>query len=235
MIDTSNWDLYWNIEDGKPIRGNLVYSSYISPDSKQYCQKFQRDIRYHPFEEENAQWTDELLEDRFRRELKYHARASQSMPVLEIADVDEQSRSIVYNWPGDDFLMQGIYAGSYEAVLPDWQQQWSNLIEKMWMANITKLSLHPNSWTVRDGELVPLNWFYCYDTTTDTDSFENMAIQISSGRKETLYSILEKYNMDFFTQYPVAQLQRVAFNSFKKNYPIDLMDRMIYDHSMFTN
>jgi len=44
MIDTSNWNLYWNTEEGQTVRGNLVYSAYVSPDGKQYCQKFQRDI-----------------------------------------------------------------------------------------------------------------------------------------------------------------------------------------------
>lgn len=227
MLDTSNWNLYWNTENGRPIRGNLVYSAYISPDSKQYCQKFQRDIRYHPFAEENAQWTEELLEDRFRKELKYHAVASHSMPVLEIVDVDEQSRSIVYNWPGDDFLMQGIHTGSYETVLSDWKEQWIARIKEMRRANIVKLSLHPNSWTVRDGVLVPMNWFYCYDTDTGTDSFTNMNIQISTGRRENLYPILEKYGIDFDTEYLATRLQVIAFNSFRKNYPDDLIDRIL--------
>ena len=227
MIDTTNWNLYWNVEYGETIRGNLVYSAYISPDSKQYCQKFQRDIRYHPFAEENAQWTEELLEDRFRKELKYHARASQSMPVLEIVDVDEHSRSIVYNWPGDDFLMQGIHTGSYEAVLPDWKEQWIARIKEMRQANIVKLSLHPNSWTARNGVLVPMNWFYCYDADTGYDSFTNMNIQISSGRRENLYPILNAHGIDFDTDYAATKLQIVAFNSFRKNYPGDLIDRIL--------
>jgi len=227
MIDTSNWSLYWNTENGQTIRGNLVYSAYVSPSGKHYCQKFQRDIRYHPFDEENAQWTDALLEDRFRKELKYHARAKESMPVLEMVDVDEASRTIVYRWPGDDFLMQGIQAGSYEAVLPNWKEQWIARIKEMRLANIVKLSLHPNSWTVSNGSLVPLNWFYCYDADAGYDSFANMNIQISSGRRENLYPILEKYNIDFDTDYPATQLQVIAFNSFRKNYPRDLIDRIL--------
>lgn len=227
MIDTTNWNLYWNLEGTEQVRANLVYSAYISPDKKHFCQWFKRDDNYHTDREENALWTDALLEDRFRKELFYHNHASKSMPVLDIADVDEATRKVVYKWPGNDFLMQSIVSGSRESTLLNWQDQWVSLIRKMWTANITKLSLHPNSWTVRDGELVPLNWFYCYDTDTGTDSFENMSIQISPGRKETLYSIIEKYNMDFTTMYPVKKLQRVAFNSFKKNYPTELMDKMI--------
>ena len=149
------------------------------------------------------------------------------MPVLEIVDVDEASRTIVYRWPGDDFLMQGIHAGSYEAVLPNWKEQWIARIKEMRLANIVKLSLHPNSWTVSNGSLVPLNWFYCYDADTGYDSFANMNIQISSGRRENLYPILKKYNIDFDTDYPATQLQVIAFNSFRKNYPSDLIDRIL--------
>jgi hypothetical protein len=149
------------------------------------------------------------------------------MPVLNMVDVNFLSRQVVYEWPGDDFLMQGHYLGSREAVLPDWQVQWTNLIEKMWNANITKLSLHPNSWTVRNGELIPFNWFYCYDTDIGTDSFANMNIQISSGRKQNLYPILQKFDIDWDTNYPVKKLQCVALNSFRKNYPNELIDSVL--------
>jgi hypothetical protein len=226
MTDVTNWDLYWNYEQGDCYRANLVYSAYCSPDKKHFCQWFHRDNKYHRDEYENSLWTDELLEDRFRRELKYHERASKVMPVLDIVDIDEKARKVIYAWPGDDFLMQ-TFRLSREEVLPDWQEQWISLIEKMWSANITKLSLHPNSWTVRDGVLVPFNWFYCYDTDTGTDSFENMSIQISQGRKENVYPILERFNIDWEKQYPVKQLQLIAFNSFRNNYPSELIDRII--------
>jgi hypothetical protein len=227
MTDITNWDLYRNVENGESFRANLVYSAYRSPDKKHFCQWFVRDPNYHIDLYENSLWTDELLEDRFQRELKYHERASKVMPTLDIVDVDLRTRQIVYAWPGDDFLMQSYHQGTREKVLPDWQEQWVSLIEKMWSVNITKLSLHPNSWTVRDGVLVPFNWFYCYDTDTDTDSFENMSIQISHGRKQDVYPILERFKIEWEKQYPVKQLQLIAFNSFRKNYPSELIDRIL--------
>jgi hypothetical protein len=72
-----------------------------------------------------------------------------------------------------------------------------------------------------------MNWFYCYDADTGYDSFANMNIQISSGRRENLYPILEKYNIDFDTDYSATQLQVIAFNSFRKNYSSDLIDRVL--------
>jgi len=236
MVNVKNWDLYWNEENGNSFRANLVYSAYRSPDKKHFCQWFVRDPKYHPDLYENSLWTDELLEDRFQKELKYYERASRVMPTLDIVDVDVKSRQIVYAWPGDDFLMQTL-SSSREEVLPDWQEQWISLIEKMWDNNITKLSLHPNSWTVRDGVLVPFNWFYCYDTDTGTDSFSKMNIQISSGRRENLHFILKRFNIDWDTEYPVSKLQLIAFNSFRKNYPEELIERIIkkHDYRLSTN
>ena len=142
MTDVTNWNLYWNFEQGECFRANLVYSAYRSPDEKHFCQWFVRDPKYHTNLYENSLWSDELLEDRFQKELKYHQRASKVMPTLDIVEVDMKLRQIIYAWPGDDFLMQSLYQGSREQVLPDWQEQWVSLIEKMWSANITKLSLH---------------------------------------------------------------------------------------------
>jgi hypothetical protein len=185
---------------------------------------FNRDPNYHPDSVENSQWTTELLTDRFQKELLFYNRARTSMPVLELEDVDSLNRVIVLRWPGDDFLMQSYHAGSMESILPDWKEQWLSRIEEMWSLNITKLSLHPNSWTVRDGVLVPFNWFFCYNTDTDVDSFSNFAIQISSGRLDGLWKIFETVGITFDGTYPVTKLQEAAFHSFKKNYPEDLMD-----------
>lgn len=227
MLDEKKWDLYWNIDNGYSCRANLVYTAYVSKDKKHFCMWFDRDTRYHSDIEENKAWTEELLTDRFNKELKFYNRARTSMPVLDIDDVDNTNRIIVFRWPGDDFLMQSHYAGSMEAVLPDWKTQWLSRINEMWNLNITKLSLHPNSWTVRDGVLVPFNWFFCYDTDTDSDSFSNFAIQISSGRLEGLWQVFEEVGINFNDAYPVKKLQEAAFHSFKKNYPADLMNTVL--------
>lgn len=227
MIDLSKWSLYWNLEGSQLVRANLVYSAYVSPDRKSFCQWFARDPMYHPHDSENQRWTEELLEDRFRKELKYHTRATRFMPTLPVLDVDEKERKIVFNWPGDDFLMQSINAGSREAVIADWKDQWLDLILKMQTANITKLSLHPNSWTVIKGRLIPFNWFFCYDTDTGRDSFSNLMIQISSGRMEKLEHILEKLNIDKDQMYSAARLQTAALESFRSNYDDMFIDRVL--------
>lgn len=215
VIIPTDWDLYWNLEGTEQVRANLVYTPYISPDKQTLCMSFNRDVRYHKHEHENALWTEELLTDRFKKEIAFHTVASMFMPTLKLCDVVPERREIYFEWHGDDFLMQGT------DVLPDWQEQWIDRIETMWANDIYKISLHPNSWTAHNGELIPFNWFFCYHENDAPVTLRSLLIQISSGRQEKLNGI----NLD--KEYAPKELQQVAFNSFRHNYPKELIDNVI--------
>jgi hypothetical protein len=221
MHNLSNWNYYYNLEGTEEVRANLVYTPYVSPDKKTFCMSFNRDRNYHQNQHENSQWTEELLNDRFEREIRFHKLASTIMPTLNILDIDETSRRIYLEWFGDDFYMQGLMSGGYDNVLPDWQDQWCDLIKKMWGTNIYKLSLHPNSWVAHDGVLIPFNWFFCFDQTDLPVTARSLLIQISSGRQEKLG------DLDVDKPYTPKEAQYIAFNSFRTNYPPTLIDTII--------
>jgi hypothetical protein len=217
-----NWNLYYNREGTEQVCANLVYTPYVSDDGKTFCMSFNRDPEYH---KDTAGWTKEVLEDRFQREIVFRDRASLVMPTLPILEIDYKKRRIYFAWPGDDFYMQSLNS-SYSEVLPDWQEQWVKRIEQMWSVNITKMSLHPNSWTVHNEVLIPFNWFFSYNST-DTLAIKDVAIQISEGRQDKLNQVLDKLGMDTETAYSVRQLQKLTFNSFRSNYPDKLIDRIL--------
>jgi len=221
MTNLAKWDLYYNLEGDQPVRANLVYTPYISPDQKTICMSFNRDIAYHKYPEENVMWTEELLSDRFNKELEFHKLASMTMPTLRLLDADTTKREVYFEWHGADFFMQGLAAGGYDNVLPDWQEQWLSLIEKMWAANIYKISLHPNSWIAHDGKLIPFNWFFCYHKNSSPVTVQSLLLQISSGRQEKLAGI------ELETPFTPIQLQTIAFNSFRQNYPKELIEKSV--------
>jgi hypothetical protein len=215
----TNWKYYYNIENTELIRANLVYTPLVSPDEKTFCMSFNRDIKYHWTD--NEPWTDDLLEDRFRKELKFHKLASTAMPTLDIIDVDETNRKIFFKWYGDDFYMLGVRNGGYDNVLPDWQEQWVDLIKKMQNIGIYKISLHPNSWAVNNGVLIPFNWFFCFEENDPPVTVRSHLMQISPGRQEKLAGVeLDKF-------YNAKELQYIAFHSFRSNYPSDLIDTIL--------
>jgi hypothetical protein len=226
MINVDNWNYYYNFEKGQNIRANLVYTPLVSPDKKNFCLWFARDPKYHFDEKINQLWTNDLLEDRFRKELKYHKIASKYVPTLKIIDVDEKSKKIIIEWPGDDFYSQSLNLSPSD-VLPDWKYQMKNILGKLWKNNIVKLSLHPNSWTIYKEELVPFNWFFCYDIDTGKDRLDNLLIQISETRLEKIYSIFKHLGYDLSNEYCAIDLQKISLHSFKSNYDTDLIDDLI--------
>jgi len=227
-MDITNWKFYYNIENNEFIRANLVYTPYVSPDNKIFCMSFNRDIGYHFYPEENTQWSEQDLTQRFETELKFHQLAKiNDIPTLEILDVDKEKRQIFIEWPGDDFFMLGITQGGYDKVLSNWQEQWVDIILKLKKANISKISLHPNSFVVKNKKLIPFNWFFCYERTQENIDLNSLLKQISSGRLEKLISILNKYGLNLNSFLSAEQFQVICFESFRNNYPKDLIDKVI--------
>lgn len=225
---TDEWNFHYNLEGQEWVRQNLVYTPYVSPDKKTLCMSFNRNPYYHVWEEENALWTDEKLNERFAREVTFYdvARAA-GIPILKIKDIDNSKREIYIEWHGDDFLMQGINGGGYDKVLPDWKAQWSDRVHEMWAAGIYKFSLHPNSWVAVDGVLTPYNWFFSFFKDEPKLKISDLLIQISIQRQDKLKLMLDHYNMDLDTPYDVRTIQIICFNSFRSNYPESLIDQII--------
>lgn len=226
----TNWDYYYNLEGAEQVRANLVYTPLVSQDRKTFCMSFNRDPSYHKNPDENAQWTEEELNSRFEREVKFRNRASLVMPTLMVKDIDFDTRKIFLEWHGDDFYMQALKGGGYDAVLPNWRKQWVELITRMWSVNLIKISLHPNSWTIREGHLIPFNWFYSYDVYEEPVVIRDMLKQISLGRQEKMIPVLEAAGYNIDTPYPITKLQPIAFNSFRSNYPSELIDHILLEY-----
>jgi hypothetical protein len=231
-MNLSYWNYLYNWDGKQWIRANLVYTPYVSLDKKTLCMSFNRDNQYHTVHEENTQWTDELLTERFLRELKFHDIANKNaIPTLEIIDLDEAQRHIYFKWHGDDFFMQGVNLNGYNNVLSNWKDQWLQRINEMWQAGIYKISLHPNSWIAHDGMFIPFNWFFCFNKN-EQNTIRNLLIQISEERQEKLTSQLNILGFDLDTYYDPDKLQLLAFHSFKSNYPEELIDQVIKNHAL---
>lgn len=224
MIDLSEWKYYYNLEGDTQVRANLVYTPLVSPDKTTFCMDFNRDTNYHIYSEENQLWTDNMLTDRFERELKYHSLMSKVMPTLRIKDVDYDNRRIFLEWFGDDFYMQSLNRGGFDNVLSNWQEQWIDRIQTMKNNNIVKISLHPNSWVAHNDVLYPLNWFFCIDKTEPPTTIRHYLCQISSNRQEKLAGL------DLDKLLTPVEMQYIAFNSFKSNYPESLIDRILTEY-----
>ena len=233
MTDISNWEYYYNLEfvDGtniiEKVRANLVYTPRVSPDKTTFCLDFNRDIEYHFETDVNRDWNDHELETRFEREIKFCTQAKHyGIPVLDIKEVDYGNRRIFIEWPGDDFSVQ-TFSKDRDIVLPDWKEQWLELFRKMQEAKIYKISLHPNSYTIRDGVLVPFNWFFSYGHYELSLNLGSLLLQISKQRQEKLAKVLNDMGYDLTSYYKLDIIQKIGLNSFRSNYPSELIDRAL--------
>ena len=227
MSHLKDWNYYWNEEQGDRFRANLVYTAYVSPDQNTFCMSFHRDPAYHSNLEENKLWTEELLTERFNREISFYEKAKAVMPVADVLDIDIAKREIYLRWPKDDFYMMG-YRASYDQVLPNWQYQMKERFQQMWELGILKFSMHPNSWIVyEDNILRPINWFFTFDKNEEDKSIADYLIQLSDSRQDKLGPILESSGIDINKKYDLKILQAICFESFRHNYPSDLIDQLL--------
>jgi len=232
MQDISNWSYYYNTEDNEwgreQVRANLVYTPRVSPDKSTFCLDFNRDRQYHCFADENRDWNEFELDSRFKREVKAYELAHLYMPTLAIKDVDYTNRRVFIEWHGDDFYMQGFnQEGNYDKVCSDWKAQWLSLFKVMQNRGLYKISLHPNSFVVHKDVLIPFNWFFTYEKSEPLVTFRSLLIQISAGRQDKLNSVLDTYGVTLDTPLELNALQRIALNSFRSNYPSDLIDEAL--------
>lgn len=226
-MDISNWNYYYNTNNGQKVRANLVYTPYINAEKNILCMSFNRDVNYHNVVSENLEWSVLDLKERFDKELNFYLEAKRNgLPVLKVIDVEFHERKIFLEWPGEDFYMAGL-ASSYDQILPDWKEQWVNIIDKLKESNISKFSLHPNSFVIRDSELVPFNWFFCYYRNDPGVRILDVMKQISADRQDKLEPVLESMGISINQQYQARELENVCFYSFKSNYPDDLIRRVV--------
>lgn len=223
---TSDWKYYYNRNNDGLIRANLVYTPYVNPENNILCMSFNRDVNYHFVQHENDAWDEESLTERFYKEINYREKVKYIIPTLELIEVDTINREIYIEWPGDDFYMMGLEK-PYDEILPDWQEQWIHIIETLKRINISKFSLHPNSFVIKNHKLVPFNWFFCYDRDQRGITIASVLKQISTQRLDKLAPVLDQMGMKINKEYTAQQLENVCFNSFRSNYPKGLIERVM--------
>jgi len=57
-----------------------------------------------------------------------------------------------------------------------------------------------------------------------------MLKQISAARQEKMLPLLAQHGLDLDTPYPIRKLQPIAFNSFKTNYPAEMLASIIQEY-----
>ena len=226
------YEYYYNNVPGDGLcRNNLIYTSLISQDKKTFVQWYHNDTDYHKGQNEVVD--PELMREKWDREICFLNLMSNHYPemVPKILEIDILSRKIYLEIDGVDFWQRSLDGNcSFDQVLPDWRLQMLNIFKAYKDLDWYKYSLHPSSYFVVDGQLKSINYFFTYFGDEKPITLDSVMSHISSTRKADLFPKMKNMGIDPMTPTPYKDIQMLAFESFKTNFPADFMDqaKLIY-------
>jgi tRNA A-37 threonylcarbamoyl transferase component Bud32 len=190
-----------------------------------FCQYYHNDTNYH--KGQNQVVDPSLMNEKWIREVNYitQMRNAFSNMVPEITNIDLKDKRIYMKIQGVDFWQQTIDNNcTYEDILPDWQEQMLAIFRAHKSLGIYKYSLHPSSYFVVDGKLKSINYFFCYRDIDKTISIREVLSHISEDRQKDLFPKMLAMGIDLDSTASFKDLQMLAFESFKKDFPTELME-----------
>jgi hypothetical protein len=221
-----HYDYYYNVmPDGEKWRNNLIYTSLISQDKKVFVQWYHNDTEYH--KGQNQVVDPELMEEKWFREVNHLTQMRNNYPDLvpKILEIDLLKRKIFLEIDGPDFWqLAGTIKQDYDSVLPNWREQMFDIFKAHKSLGIYKYSLHPSSYFLVDGKLKSINYFFCYRDHDKEISLRSVMSHISESRQADLFPKMAAMGIDVDKPTAFKDIQQLAFESFKTNFPADFMD-----------
>lgn len=222
-----DYEYYYNDVPGIGLcRNNLIYTSLISKDRKVFCQWYHNDTEYH--RGQNQVVDPELMEEKWLREVNYITQMRNAFPDLvpKILNIDLERRKLFLEINGPDlWQLAGPTVQDYDSVLPDWREQMLEIFKAHKALGIYKYSLHPSSYFVVNGKLKSINYFFCYRDHDPEISLRSVMSHISENRQADLFPKMASMGIDVDKPTPFKDIQLLAFESFKTNFPADFMDQ----------
>ena len=222
-----NYEYYYNnTPEHGPVRNNLIYTSLISEDRKIFVQWYYNDTDYHKGKNQIIDQT--LMQDKWTRELCYLTQMQLNYPDLvpSVLDIDLVEKKIYLGIDGVDFWQQTLDNNcSFNDILPDWQDQMLEILKAHKKLGFYKYSLHPSSYFIVDGKLKSINYFFCHCDAEPMVPLNHFRSHISLDRQTKMEEDLKKNGLDWESVLPYQQLQLLAFESFRSNYPDDFIEK----------
>lgn len=221
------FDYYYNNVPSKGYcRNNLVYTSLISKDKKTFCQWYYNDTKYHDNKNEVVDPT--LMKEKFEREVRGLLAMEQSgyADLIPKFDINFKDKKIYLEVDGPDIWERVNCVGKdYSSVVTDWQDQMLEIFKAHKEIDMFKFSLHPSSYFLVNNKLKSINYFFSYFQRDPLISPSSVMSHISQDRRKELFPMMEKMGIYTDQKYPFVDLQILAFESFKNNFPNQFIER----------
>jgi len=227
------YNYYYNNIPGQGLcRNNLIYTSLMSEDNKIFVQWYFNDTEYH--QGKNEVVDPKKMEEKWLREVNYLTQMRNAYPDLipNILKIELDKKKIFLEVNGPDFWNRAeCTIENYNKILPDWQEQMLNIIKAHKSLGLYKYSMHPSSYFIVDGKLKSINYFFCHRESEGPLVLEDYKSHIYSNRQQLMREHVEKLGISWDKPTDQRILQKLCFDSFSTNYPIEFIEKAkaIYD------
>jgi hypothetical protein len=197
----------------------------ISKDKKTFCQWYYNDEQYHGGH--NQVVDPNLMEEKWLREINFIQQMEMKYPqhVPEIQDIDFINKKLYLKIDGPDMWELAGCEGNDYSVVDNWEEQMLEIIQAHKDLGLYKYSMHPSSYFVVEGKLKSINYFFTYSDQDLGISLRSVMSHISEDRQADLFPKMEAAGIDVNKDTPHSQIQLLAFDSFKTNFPDEVMEK----------
>lgn len=180
----NNWEHFYKYADGfDHAPANMVYEPFVSKDKTMFKMSF-NNLNDYVW---NRDYTDELVDFYFTREVDFLNRLTDKEYTPEVLNIDYENKEIIFKWH-DSNINRIMHEKNIDEVCPDWKEQIKNIVSDLGKDDIYKLNLYPHTFYIDDNNKVRIFDMYgCID-------FENAWIN-----ENVILPILGKDNTDRFS------------------------------------
>lgn len=229
MREKTNFSYYYNQMQGEsPWRNNLIYTSLISNDKKTFCKWYFDDGIYHAGQ--NQVVSSELMEQKWNREVAFITLMSKHFPNLvpNILEINHAEKKIYLEIDGVDLWQRSLDKNQccFDLIISDWQEQMLEIVQAHRTLGLWKYSMHPSSYFIVDNQLKSINYFFTYKESENFISIKEVESHIHSNRQTELKKHLKSLDVEWDVPQKFETLNRLCWESFKKNYPPDFIEKV---------
>jgi hypothetical protein len=231
-MKTNDWNKVYKIDSeyGNLLETNLIYVP-LTNEKNLYCMNFdhshyyQNEMLDHLELPNRNEYTKELVEFFFKKEVEYLTLFQGKLWAPTIVDIDYKSQKIFFYWSGES-CNQIIYTNrNLSDYCPNWEEQLEKIITDIYNSGYYKLTLYPHCFYIDNGTLKTFDFYSCVDRSDpyiELDKIKGMIGQKSANRfKEATegtmlnFEILFKQALLKHIQWPTDILPRLYQQLFK--------------------
>jgi serine/threonine protein kinase len=160
MIDNSNWEFIYKLEEGYLCSTNVLYVPTISPEKDKMCMHFTEDANVY-MQKSCVPRNTELMEDFFQRELKYLTLFQDKPWCPKLLDSDATERKILVEF-NKESLNKPIRTEtrSLDKEFPNWEEDLFNILKDIHDSGYIKASIYPHCFFyTNSGQLKMIDYY----------------------------------------------------------------------------